>query len=235
MKVVEQGRPGKLPEVCWRQWRTERALAARGVRFRSTDPARVAAAYAAMSPAEFEAVNGRQAWANWRTVPAALRGRLPARPVRAFDLGCGTGTSTRVLARVLPAGSEIVGYEPARPLADRAGQEDYRPARVRFVCQPVDEPWRRPDGTRVPDGSADLVHASGLVGHHFDPETVRPLLAEVGRVLAPGGLALLDDGPTLPRPALVTAAGRVGLRPVARVRSWWLAPAGQVLFRKGPA
>src|SRR5205807_8119278 len=96
--------------VCWRQWRTERALARRGIHFRATDPQRVAAAYAAMSAAEFDAINGRQDWANWRTIPRALHGHVPLRPLRVLDLGCGTGSSTRVLAFYCPAGSPVIGY-----------------------------------------------------------------------------------------------------------------------------
>jgi hypothetical protein len=38
--------PGNLLGVCWRQWRAERALARRGVHFRTTDVATRAAVYA---------------------------------------------------------------------------------------------------------------------------------------------------------------------------------------------
>src|SRR5688572_28500143 len=97
-RAIRRHGPGNLLGVCWRQWRTERALARRGIRFRTTDPAAVTAAYAAMSAEEFGAINGRQDWANWRTIPRALSGHVPDRPLRVLDLGCGTGTSTAVLA-----------------------------------------------------------------------------------------------------------------------------------------
>src|SRR5881628_1782958 len=87
--------PGRILMVCWRRWRAERALARRGVHFRATAFDRVLAAYAAMSQAEFDAINGRQDWANWRTIPRALSGHLPNRPWNVADLGCGTGSSTR--------------------------------------------------------------------------------------------------------------------------------------------
>ena len=48
--------------------------------------------------------------------------------------------------------------------------------------------------------SVDLANASGVVGHHLDRETVRPLVGELLRVVAMGGFALLDVGPTLPGP-----------------------------------
>src|SRR5262245_50598787 len=177
--------------VCCRQWRAERALARRGIRFRDTDPAAVAAAYAAMNDAEFDAINGRQDWANWRTIPRALSGHLPDRPLRVADLGCGTGSSTRVLAYYCPEGSHITGYELVAPLVEAALRRPYlhrsgRPALVEFVCQGVTEPLRRPDGKPVPDRLLDLVNASGVVGHHLDVRTARPLVAELRRVLAPG-------------------------------------------------
>jgi SAM-dependent methyltransferase len=231
------GPPGSVLAVLWRQWRAERALARRGVHFRSTDPAAVAAAYAAMTPDEFEAVNARQDWANWRTVPRALAGRLPDRPWRVLDLGCGTGTSTRVLAAVAPPGSDITGYELVAAFLEPARRRRYAhrtgaPARVAFVCQGLAEPFRDPDGNTVPDASVDLVNASGVVGHHLDPTTARPLAAELRRVLRPDGLALLDDGPTLPPAALTSLMAEVGFAALGRYRSWPLATCGQIAFRR---
>jgi SAM-dependent methyltransferase len=226
-----------LLEVCWNQWRTERELARRGVRFRTTDMVAVEAAYAAMSDAEFEAINGRQAWANWRTIPEALRGRLPDRPLLAVDLGCGTGPSTRVVARVCPAGSRILGYELAAPLARIAGQRAYpgpdgANAHVAFIAQGVTETLKDERGAPLADGSVDLANASGVVGHHLTPATVGPLVAELARVLAPEGLALLDVGPTLGADALARAMAEKKFRPVGRYRSWLFDPTGQVLFER---
>src|SRR5438067_12328237 len=117
--------PGHVLAVCWRQWRAERHLACRGVHFRATDPDQVAAAYTAMSRAEFDAINGRQDWANWRTIPRALNGHVPDRPLLALDLGSGAGNSTRVLAFYCPAGSQITGYEIAAPLVEYARRRRY--------------------------------------------------------------------------------------------------------------
>jgi SAM-dependent methyltransferase len=237
VEEVRPAGPGHVLAVCWRQRLAERALARRGVHFRSTDPAVVAAAYAAMSAAEFEAVNGRQDWANWRTIPRALRGRLPDRPWRVLDLGCGTGTSTRVLAYHAPAGSEILAYELVAPLLVHARRRRYPhrdggDARVTFVCQGLTEGFRDGGGQPLAAGSADLANASGVVGHHLDAESARPLVAELRRVLAPGGLALLDDGPTLPAAALIDLMQPAGFRPLGRYRSWPLARSGQVAFRR---
>jgi SAM-dependent methyltransferase len=227
--------PGHLLGVCWRQWRAERALARRGVRFRTTDLAALATAYAAMSDREFDAINGRQDWANWRTIPRALSGHVPDRPLNVLDLGCGTGGSTRVLAFYCPAGSQITGYELAAPLVEIARRRPYRhgdgrPASVAFCCQGVTEPLRQPAGPPVEDGSVDVVSASGVVGHHLDAITVRPLVTELRRVLRVGGVALLDVGPTLGDAALSSLMTAAGFSRRGHHRSCFLDRTGQVIY-----
>ena len=223
--------PGRLLVVCWRQWRVERALARRGVHFRATAHDEVAAAYAAMSQGDFDAINGRQAWANWRTIPRALSGNVPDQPLRVLDLGCGTGSSTRVLAFYCPAGSHITGYEIAEPMLSFARRRDYRhrggsPARVDFLCQAVTE--RFPE----PDRSVDLVNASGIVGHHLRPETIAPLIAELVRVLRDPGVAMLDVGPTMPAPILKRMMTQARFNFVGRYKSWFGDRTGEMVFRK---
>jgi SAM-dependent methyltransferase len=229
--------PGHLLGVCWRQWRVERALARRGVHFRSTDPCQVAAAYAAMSAAEFDAINGRQDWANWRTIPRCLNGQVPDRPLRILDLGCGTGSSTRVLAFWAPSGSHVTGYELAEPLLAVARgrpcrHRDGTPALVDFVCQGVTEVLRDATGGSVAPASVDVVNASGVVGHHLDPQTVLPLVAELHRVLRPEGIAMLDVGPTLPEPRLTGILQATGFRKRCHCRSSWLDPTGEVVYQR---
>jgi SAM-dependent methyltransferase len=238
-REIRRHGPGSALTVCWRQIRGERALARRGVRFRGTDPQVIAAAYAAMSDTEFDAINGRQDWANWRTIPRALSGHVPDRPLAVADLGCGTGSSTRVLAFYCPPGSRVTGYELIPALLDVARrrpyhQRDGQPAPVEFVCQGVTEPLRRPDGTLVPDGTLDVVNASGIVGHHLDPDSARPLVAELRRTLAPDGIAMLDVGPTLPDAALTRLMAVAGFVRLGRWRSWWFDPTGEVVYRRPP-
>jgi SAM-dependent methyltransferase len=230
--------PGSIIRVCWRQWRTERALARRGVHFRSTAPEVVARAYAAMSDQEYDAINGRQDWANWRTVPRALSGRVPDRPLKVLDLRCGTGGSTRVLAFYCPLGSVISGYELAQPLVDVARRRTYHhrsgePVPVDFRCQGVTETLREPGGFPVAAGSVDLMNASGVVGHHLTATTVLPLISEIKRLLRPGGLAMLDVGPSLGGRQLTHLMQTAGFRRLGRWRSWLLDPTGQIVFQQG--
>lgn len=166
-------------------------------RWRENDVAR--RAYLAMSPSEFEGINARQRWANWRIVPRNLDGRLPSRPVRAIDLCCGVGHSTEVLAFYLSPGSEILGLEFNPEFVETARRREYRdengdPAQVRFRVQSVLETFRQSDGTAVPAASVDLVNSCGAIGCHFDRAVTATLLDEVARVLRPGGLAMLDSG-----------------------------------------
>jgi SAM-dependent methyltransferase len=228
--------PGHVLAVCWRQWRTERALYRRGVHFRSTDLSAVAAAYAAMSDREFEAINGRQDWANWRTIPRALNGNVPDRALRVLDLGCGTGSSTQVLAFYCPAGSHITGYELVEPLLANARRRTYRhrhgsPVRVDFCCQGLTEALRGSDGSLIKERSVDLVNASGVIGHHLNAVSIQPLLHELGRILVDEGIAMLDVGPSLPAEALIAVLGVAGFRCLGNFRSCWLDRTGQVVFR----
>lgn len=236
-REIRTNGPGRLPAVCWRQWRAERKLARRGIAFRTTDVQSAGAAYAAMTEAEFEAVNGRQDWANWRTIPRSLTGLLPNRPLRIVDLGCGTGGSTRVLAFYAPAGSNITGYELAPPMVDVALTRTYlhhsgEAADVDFVCQGVAQRLCSADGRPLESGIVDLANASGVVGHHLNRESVRTLAGELRRVLPPGGLAALDVGPALSAADLTAAMSTAGFERLRRRRSWLLDPTGQVVFRK---
>ena len=235
-REIRQSSPGNLLFTCWRQWQTERALARRGLSFRTTDLSRVEESYGSMTEAEFEAINGRQEWANWRTISRSMNGLVPDRPLKIIDLGCGSGGSTRILARFAPMGSQILGYEIASSLAAMARRREYwhrsgRPVRVSILEQEITVPLRSPDGERLGDESIDLVNSSGVGGHHMDVQQARQLGSELKRVLRPGGLALLDAGPRLRRGTLCDIMRGLGFTPIRRRKSWVLDPTVQVAFR----
>lgn len=228
---------GNVLGILWRQWRTERRLRKRGIYFRDTDLERVAQAYAAMSEDDFEGVNARQDWADWRTIPRSLSGHVPNQPLRVLDLGCGTGGSTQVLAFYCPPGSHITGYELAEPIAAFARRRRYlrrdgQPAQVDFRCQGVTERFVDADGNDIPDQGVDLVNASGVVGHHLDHQSIGALVDELKRVLKPTGIASLDVGPALGSKELTDAMEKAGFQARGRYRSWFADRMGQIVFRR---
>jgi SAM-dependent methyltransferase len=199
-------------------------------------------AYCAMNTVEFEGINARQAWANWRTIPRNLQGRAPNRPLVVVDLCCGTGQSTEVLAWYLAPGSRILGLEFNPRFVDVARSRQYRHRRggvaaVEFNAQSVlDHPFTDPSGRPLPDGSIDIVNSSGAVGCHFDPDATRVLLHEVARVLRPGGLAMIDSGPGGTREKeLVSLFEPLGLEVLHRSKSCRLDRYTQVCFRRAAA
>ncbi|MFF7993226.1 methyltransferase domain-containing protein [Kitasatospora xanthocidica] len=168
-----------------------------------------------------------------RRLRAWAHARLAARPgERALDVGCGTGSETRVLAdAVAPDGGATggaTGIEPnpgLRAVAERRAAEAGSPAR--FL-----------DGDALalplPDAGVDVVWCERVLQHLDDPARA---VAEIARVLRPGGrVALLDTDwatfvlhPADPaiRPALATAVQATAATPDAGRRlAGWLAEAG---------
>jgi len=185
---------GLVLKQAWAEFR----VTVRG-RLRFRDPRNDGAvrAYRAMSVADFEGINARQKWANWRTIPRNLHGRLPDRPCLAVDLCSGTGDSTEVLACCLPSGSEVLGLEcsaefvraaRSRVIRDGTG----RPAKAEFRAQSVLDTFRDAGGRALDDGSVDLVNCCGAAAINFTETEVAALASEIARVLRPGGLAAID-------------------------------------------
>lgn len=144
----------------------------------------------------------------------AEHGLEPPRWGRALDFGCGVGRLTLPLARRF---DEVIGVDvsPSMVALARAGAGD--DAGVSFVVNDA------PDLGRFADGTFDLV-LSDLVLQHVGPDLQRRYVAELCRLLAPGGLAVfqlpsLRRGPrgivrsVLPHPA--TELVRRVLQPTA--------------------
>jgi SAM-dependent methyltransferase len=195
-------------------------------------------AYGAMNSGEFEKINGRQRWANWRLIPKNLSGHIPLEPLNAIDLCCGTGHSTEVLSWYLPQGSRILGLDYSSAFIEKARAGTYRHSHgasvdVTFRVQSVLETFRDTEGKVVPNESVDLVNSCGAVGCHFDREATSLLAAEVARVLKPGGLAAIDSGaPGTPKSMLVSVFEGAGFRVSHARKSVFLDPYTQVVFKK---
>jgi ubiquinone/menaquinone biosynthesis C-methylase UbiE len=105
-----------------------------------------------------------------------------------LEVGCGTGAVARAArTRVGPAG-QVVGIDPSaemiavarRKAARNRVQVDFRVAGI--------------EALPLPDGSVDAV-LSSLMMHHLPADLKRTGLAEVRRVLKPGGrLVIVDFG-----------------------------------------
>lgn len=118
-------------------------------------------------------------WAAMRSV-ADWRGR------RVLDLGCGTGFHLPILAR---EAASVVGVEPHPPLVARARVRvatlEPDPARGSIEVLPGTA-----QAIPLPDHSVDVVHARWA--YFFGPGC-EPGLAELERVVAPGGTAFVID------------------------------------------
>lgn len=244
-RVIRQVAREKLKDkneilsICMRQaWTEVRLILTRGINFRYRQNETARNAYAKMGLDEFEGINARQQWANWRTIPKNLTGRIISRPMKAIDLCCGTGHSTEVLAHYLPPGSEILGLEFSESFLGVARRKKYlnhngEDVRVRFNAQSVLEVFCDSDGNFVRDQSIDLVNSCGAVGAHFDEEKTLTLAIEVARVIKPGGLAMIDSGqPGTNQNQLIRIFESKGFEFIHAARSCIFDRYTQVCFRK---
>jgi hypothetical protein len=83
-----------------------------------------------------------------------------------------------------------------------------------------------------PDGSIDLINASGIAGHHLKPATIGPLIGEIRRVLRSDGVAMLDVGPTMPAAELQRLIADAGFACLGHYRSWFGDRTGEMVFRR---
>jgi SAM-dependent methyltransferase len=117
----------------------------------------------------------------WSCFDAHVGPALPSRPV-AVDLGCGPGLFLRDLSARHP-GAALFGYDVTPRMIAYARALDVAGARF-AVLDATTEALPHPSGT---------VHLFGMssVLHVLDEPL--PALAEIRRVLAPGGVFLLTD------------------------------------------
>ncbi len=134
---------------------------------------------------------------------AWAQGYAPA-PRTVVDVGAGSGTGTRALARRFPDAT-VVAVDSSAQMLDHltaAAADVGVAARVRAVQADLDESW--------PDvGAVDLAWAASSMHHMGDPDRV---MRDLHGALAPGGVLVVVEMDGLPRflPDDV-GAGRPGL------------------------
>lgn len=128
--------------------------------------------------ADFEALD--RAMERWDYKPALLDEIAARYPGGALlEVGCGLGTDLVALAR---RGLAVTGIDLAPSVAALARQH------LRAYGLPGEVLAGNAEGLCFPDGSFDVVYSSGVLQHLPD---IRRAVAEIHRVLRPGGLAVV--------------------------------------------
>lgn len=160
-------------------------------------------------PEELAGVTARQ----WEVLLPLLRSRLRGDEAVALDFGCGPGRFTADLAAAI--GGRAIGVDPVPRLLELA------PASERVEYRLLGEDGRIP----VETGSVDVAFVCLVLGGIVDAGELRAAVAELERVLRPGGLVFLVENTTdrqdAPYWAYRSAADYAALFPFAR-----LEPAG---------
>lgn len=103
-----------------------------------------------------------------------------------LDVGCGTGSLAIAAARRVRGSGVVHGVDPSAELVARARKKARRAGvDVTFAVAAGEE-------LPLPDASFDVV-LSTLVFHHLSHDTLRATVAEIRRVLKPGGRMLAVD------------------------------------------
>jgi SAM-dependent methyltransferase len=114
---------------------------------------------------------------------------VPLARQRALDFGCGVGRVTLALAE---RWEHVVGVDIAPSMLEAARSRNRAPGRVEYVLN------EGSDLAVFPDAHFDLVFCK-IVLQHMAPEYAEGYLREFVRVLAPGGLAVVQV-PSEPEP-----------------------------------
>ena len=129
-------------------------------------------------------------WASNTAIYRLAKGLKLDATTKLLDIGCERGAVLRLLDDQLHCEVPPVGIDLSRAMLSMARDDDPNPKRDAGLVQgsAVSLPFR--------DGTFNLV-TCGYVLHDLDDDEARALLFEAGRVLAPGGLAVIwDFGPT---------------------------------------
>lgn len=184
---------------------------------------------------DFHEYNLPQAWVERRQIPRVLHGRVPKENARVVDLGCGPGTSTEVLCHFARTSWRIVGFDLTAHLIEaakgRAARGEFKNRdgvviKPEFRCQSIAE------RLEIEDGSVDLAISGGVVGLYLSVEQARALVAELKRIVRPGGFIALDAGPAVPVDTLREVVEAAGFVYDGKAKSFVIEPRPKLIFRK---
>lgn len=204
-------------------------------------PGSVAEGFMSLRGPAFDTYNLPQVWVESRQIPRAIDGRIPSGRATVVDLGCGPGTSTRVLCHFASAEWTIIGYDLTPHYIERARQRaelglfrsrSGREVRPSFVCQNIAEPLAHPGGGLLRDASVDFAISGGVVGLYMNAESASRLAGELARVVKAGGFAALDAGPAVPERELRRVVEGAGFRAVDKARSFVIEPRPKIVFER---
>jgi ubiquinone/menaquinone biosynthesis C-methylase UbiE len=137
-------------------------------------------------------------------------------PRRVLDVGCGVGHWGRCVAALLPPGSRVVGVDREPTWVESATQK----ARERGLESVLSYVQSSAEQLPFADGSFDMVTCQTVLIHVADPARV---LAEMKRVLAPGGLLLLSEPNNMPNHVARFAHPAMDLARVMRALRFYMA------------
>lgn len=135
---------------------------------------------------------------------AAIVAALPLRPgLRVLEIGCGPGAAARAVARRVGDGFVLAidrsGRAIAQALAGSAAE--LATGRLAFRCAAIESFMLDPG--EPPFDLAFAVRVGALDGRH--PRAGVLARQRIAAALAPDGLLWVDDGPAVPRAALLAA------------------------------
>jgi ubiquinone/menaquinone biosynthesis C-methylase UbiE len=104
---------------------------------------------------------------------------------RVLDVGCGTGYFARLLASAVGTGGLVVGVDASPEMIGYAEHQRGRPRNCQFEVGTA-------EALSFPPGHFDVV-VSSLFMHHLPRDLQATALAEMRRVLRPGGALLIAE------------------------------------------
>ncbi len=147
--------------------------------------------------------NPLKRWLQRRRLDDALRAAEPAEPLCIVDYGGGDGALTAMAAERWPD-AELICFEPAPQLA----------AEARALLAGVEQAEVLEATAEIADGCADLVFCTEVFEHLPEAQT-QAALAEIARILMPGGRVVIGVPVEIGPPALLKGLFRMVRRPGA--------------------